>query len=46
MATLLKVPTDELNDYEGVVIFEPCEGQMPDALYNEICHAYPEHKIE
>ncbi len=47
MTTLLKLPTDALNDYEGVVIFEPREGQAPNALYNEICRTYPEHtKIE
>ena len=47
MATLLRIPTDALNDYEGVIIFEPREGQKPDALYEQICRAYPEHtKIE
>ena len=47
MATLPKVSPDALIDYEGVVIFELRPGQKPDALYDEICRAYPEHsKIE
>ena len=47
MSTLLKSPLDALNDYEGVVIFQPREGQTSEALYEQICRVYPAHrKIE
>ncbi len=44
MATALKAPADYLNDYEGVVIFQPRAGQSASALYEQICRVYPEHK--
>lgn len=47
MSTALKLPAEDLHDYEGVVIFQRREGRPPHALYQQICRMYPEYsKIE
>jgi Uma2 family endonuclease len=47
MATALKMPAHYVEQYTGIVIFQPREGQNRNALYEEICRVYAEYpKIE
>jgi hypothetical protein len=43
MATALKMPAHYVEQYTGIVIFQPREGQNRNALYEEICRVYAEH---
>jgi Uma2 family endonuclease len=47
MATAPKTPAQYIDDYEGIIIFQPRKGEDRDALYEQVCRVYEERpKIE
>ena len=47
MASALKAkPSVLLDEYEGVVVFQPADGSDPEVLFDQVCRHYDNTKIE